>query len=152
MNRWLVGTAWLAIAGLGAWQGDDLAASVAALDTRVTAIEERLEDRPLGTAKAGGSIRFAGSVGGDTVSEPFDLPAGTVLITYEDAGTDAIVRLHPAPGTGNRASFALIDGPSSDSDASGTIAVPLPTGGRYVVAAGQSDTGSWSIVVDASGA
>lgn len=149
MSRWMLGIAGVVLAGLGAWQGDDLAATVADLGMRVAGIEERLEARPIGGVEASGALRFAG--GPDrVVSEPFDLPAGTTLVTYEADGLYAVAKLLPAPGTGNRSAPGLFNGGSGDTAVSGTVAVLLPLGGSYVLAVDASgdEPGAWSVVLE----
>lgn len=147
MSRWMMGIAGVVVAAVGAWQGDDLAASVADLDRRVTAIEEQLKDRPVGTAEAGGGLRFEGN--GDAVSEPFPLARGTALFSYEVAEGYADAELLPAPGSVESSTTPLFtdNAKAAGSHPNGTVAVSIPhEGGNYVVAVRGDAT--WTVVVE----
>lgn len=140
--RWTLGLVGLAVAGIGAWQGDDLAATVADLNGRVAAIEERLETRPVRTVEAKG-VLIEGV--GDAVSEPIPLVAGTTLFTLTTDGTGrTAVDLLAAPGEEGVASYRSID--ARDGSGTGTTAAPLPATGSYVVAV--TSDGAWSVVVE----
>ncbi len=132
-----------AVAAVGAWQGDDLAATVADLDERVTAIEERLEARPVATAEAGGALRFEGDAG-DAVSEPFALDEGTVLLTFAvEADIATTINLLSAPGTGASSFDNILIASEPER---GTDAVPIFEPGEYVLEV--SADGPWSVVVE----
>lgn len=143
MKRWTLGLAGIAIAAVGAWQGDDLAAAIADLDERVTAIEERLESRPIGTAGADGPLRFEGDAG-DTVSEPFSLGEGTVVFSFVvDVDATTIINLLSAPGAGETSFNVIVIASESER---GTNAVPIFDAGEYILEV-QAD-GPWSVVVE----
>lgn len=142
MPRWLVAVVGMVVAVVGVAQGDDLADMVAELDGRVTAIEERLATRPIGTVEAGGAIRFEGE--GDAVSESFTLEEATTLFTValdaDGLGSVTILAALEADITGSKLLVSEAD------PYRGTVAEAIPTAGEYVLAV--EAVGAWSVVVE----
>lgn len=140
MSRWMLGVAGIAVAVMGAWQGDDLAEAIAGLDVRVTAIEERLATRPIGTVEAGSALRFDGE--GDVVSEPFPLDQGLLLVTMEapDDSFGLIVGLVD-PETGEEENVVIATPPYS-----GTRNVRIAEAGERLLSV--TSDGAWTVVLE----
>ncbi|MDP9363158.1 MAG: hypothetical protein M3Q10_02805 [Chloroflexota bacterium] len=118
------------------------APDLADLERRVTAIEERLAARPLGTATVQG-MQFQGR--GNAVSEPFALPRGVVIIEAKLAGEEhAAASQLSAPGTGQTFSRELAAG---SGDARGIEAVPIHDAGSFVIFV--EGTGAWIVTINA---
>jgi hypothetical protein len=117
-------------------------AAIADLQARVTAIEEQLASRPLSTQRARG-WRVRGN--GDSVSQPFELTAGTAIFTIkvQGSGTNS-VSLLSAPGSG-QTEFSGLLFPQSEPY-QGTVAEPIFTPGQYVLEVGAA--GPWSVTIE----
>lgn len=117
-------------------------AAIADLQARVSAIEEQLASRPLGTQRARG-WRIRGN--GDAVSQPFELGEGTAIFTIKVQGTGLnAVDLLAAPGTG-RSDFSSLLFPQS-APYQGTVAEPIYAAGQYVIEV--AATGPWLVIVE----
>lgn len=127
MAPWKMGVAGIAVAALGLWQGDDLAATVAGLDARIGAIEIRLVARLVGEHVPQG-LAFAGTDA--TVSEPFDLKAGGVMVAVDAPTRLGRVELVPAPGNESTLPVYVFQGAWPHV---GTSAHAVPSAGRYVL-------------------
>lgn len=143
MPRWALGVlvvGMIAIGGAanGRAQGEpDLAAEVAALRTRVAALERRVATRAVGTAVPEG-VRFAGR--GDVVSEPFPLREGLVVVRLEAQGEGEVAAtLYDARGK------ALPFG-TKKLPYAGSLADGIPGNDDYVLAV--RSEGTWSVVLE----
>lgn len=140
MSRWMLGVAGIAVAVMGAWQGDDLAAVVAGLDARVTAVEDRLAGRTVGEHVPQG-LTFSGTDA--TVSEPFDLKAGGVIVAVDAPAKANRVELVPAPGNESTLPVYIFQGAWPYV---GTSAHTVTSAGRYVLTV--DAVGAWSVVIE----
>jgi hypothetical protein len=145
MRRWLavLFACFLVLPLAALAQSDlDIPEAVADLESRVTAIEKRLDTRPLGTQRANG-LRISGN--GDSVSEPFALEAGTALFTMRMRREgDKSVDLLSAPGTEETAFSILLFPQSEPYD--GTVAEPILIPGQYVLEVAAE--GQWVVFVE----
>jgi hypothetical protein len=147
MRRWIVVAAVVSVLVPLAASGQapvpvGIPAAIADLQARVSAIEEQLASRPLGTQRARG-IRIRGN--GDSVSQPFALVEGTAIFTIKvlGSGTNA-VSLLSAPGSG-QAEYSNLLFPQSEPY-QGTVAEPVFSAGQYVLEV--TAAGPWLVIIE----
>ncbi len=140
MRRLAVGLAGVLVAAVGAWQGDALAATVADLEGRVAAIEERLAGRTVPSQEAEG-LSFAGR--DFAVSEPFDLGPGGAVVSINAPTKLMAVKFVSAPGGDQTYNTVVFTG---NWPHVGTSAVTVNYPGRYVLAV--EAVGDWTVEIE----